>query len=1105
MFNARSDNQAIGATVPGRATGGRRGATCAGRRGICAGTLAAAVLLTGAPAAAQDEFGRMVAVSGATVIVGKPGAARGPAALYRFERDRSGAWVLMGTFSPPDAAGNGHRLAPSLQWKGERLIVGSGDPDVRFGAHLFQHSRDGLVYERGLELVRPPSTGPAAAHGGPGAAAVDFAGIMRILQPPTRTVALQRDRIAVSVTAEGAEPGGVHVYQRSGRRGWSAPTVLPLPGPASEYPDFGTALAVNRDAILVASPGAEGDGRVFVYRPRDSELGNVTIGPPDSLEAGARFGAALAVEGSRLLIGAPGARHGSGLVHAYRRVGNGEWEFHQLLTPGSPEEGMEEVEMPGADDVEDAGAVPEPEAAEAAGAFGTTLALLGDELWVGAPRERSGAGRVHRFMLIDGDWQAAALDVPEARPDAALGSAVAIGTSAAVVGAPGTDGGYGAALVFRRDPGGPWSDPEWLRPGPGPDAVTEGEVRCDEGAAAGFSCEGVDLLAFLPTSAIGGEPWERVSDVWGWTDPETGREYALVGRSGGAAIVDVTDPGGPALPGRSARPTPVEPATSRSTPTTSSSPATGPATTDSSSSTSRVRLRDRPSRTASQFQPDAVYRGIASAHNLGMDAESGFAFPVGASGVGGETCGGGLHMVDVRDPKSPVFAGCFTDTLGLIAPGPHPRRPVRGVPRPRRTLPGDGRSASHRTRACSGSSTSPTRRRPRRSARREPPRASRTSTRGGSPTITATTTSTTNSTNWWARLPGDAHLHLRRRRTRRPDPGGQRGRPSGATDHNLYVKGDRMYQANYQAGFRLLDISDPEAPVEIGWFDTTPYEGRPTRLRGRMDGLPLLRERHGDRDQHVRGSVPAAAAAAAADSRRQRDRNMPRTRRAHDCQRRRADSNRRMEVLQTSALPLGYGADTKGAPGNGRRPPAVRGTIPTGLRTDSSRDCQPVYQSGKPDSNRRPPPWQGGALPTELFPQGLLVRGNPAFRERHPRDRAAPNGTSTLDAGPHAVKRRTPVWPRGSPAARAALSCLLQPRGAAVRTRGQRQTRMRRAPYLNQPSSPSKKKPRHSTGGVSGRVGSRAAGSASLRHARTRVRGRPGAVLATRPAGQAPA
>jgi hypothetical protein len=34
----------------------------------------------------------------------------------------------------------------------------------------------------------------------------------------------------------------------------------------------------------------------------------------------------------------------------------------------------------------------------------------------------------------------------------------------------------------------------------------------------------------------------------------------------------------------------------------------------------------------------------------------------------------------------------------------------------------------------------------------------------------------------------------------------------------------------------------------------------------------------------------------------------------------------------------------------------------------------PPSESGKPDSNRRPQPWQGCALPTELFPHGLWVR-----------------------------------------------------------------------------------------------------------------------------------
>ena len=736
----------------GRPAEGRHLARGGRRTGICAVALAATVLVPVAPASAQDEFGRMVAVSGSSVIVGKPGAARGPAALYRFERDRSGAWVLTGTLSPPGTAGSGHRLAPSVQWKGERLVVGSADPEVRFGAHLFRDTRNGLVHERGLEIFLPPATQPAAHPGAPGGAAVDFAGVMRILQPPVRTVALQRDRVAVSVTGAGTDPGGVHIFQRNGRQGWGAPTVLPLPGPASEFPDFGAALAVNRDAVLVSSPGAEGDGRVFIYRTRDSELGNVTMAPPDSLEAGARFGASLAVEGSRLLIGAPGADGGSGLVFAYRRFDGGEWEFHQVLSPGTPEP---------ADD------------SASAGAFGTALALLADELWIGAPGARSRSGRVHTFRLVDGDWQPAPLEVPEAGPGAALGSAIAIGTSAAVLGAPGTDGNYGAALVFRRDPGGPWSDPEWLRPGSGPAAVTGGEVRCDEGDAAGFACEGVDLLAFLPTSAIGGEPWERVSDVWGWTDPQTGREYALVGRSGGAAIVDLTDPAGPRYVGVIA----ANPSGARDLKVYADHVFF---TGDGAGEHGLVvfdltRLRVAPAE-PTRFEPDAVYDGIASAHNLVLDTESGFAFPVGASG-GGQTCGGGLHMVDVRDPKSPVFAGCFTDTEGLIYTGTHPRRPVRGLPRPRRQIPRTAallrierdRAQDHRRNGQGdahadrhGHLPRARLRAPGMAHRRSPLLLPRRRTRraGG-------------------HNAEDAHLRLRRGRAGRPGPGGQRGRTLG--------------------------------------------------------------------------------------------------------------------------------------------------------------------------------------------------------------------------------------------------------------------------------------------------------------------------------------
>src|SRR5690606_15430000 len=44
-------------------------------------------------------------------------------------------------------------------------------------------------------------------------------------------------------------------------------------------------------------------------------------------------------------------------------------------------------------------------------------------------------------------------------------------------------------------------------------------------------------------------PGERVSDLWGWTDPATRREYALVGRTGALVFVDLTDASSPRVVG----------------------------------------------------------------------------------------------------------------------------------------------------------------------------------------------------------------------------------------------------------------------------------------------------------------------------------------------------------------------------------------------------------------------------------------------------------------------------------------------------------------------------------------------------------------------------
>jgi len=46
--------------------------------------------------------------------------------------------------------------------------------------------------------------------------------------------------------------------------------------------------------------------------------------------------------------------------------------------------------------------------------------------------------------------------------------------------------------------------------------------------------------------------------------------------------------------------------------------------------------------------------------------------------------------------------------------------------------------------------------------------------------------------------------------------------PTRAIDHNGYVKGNRYYISNYAEGLTVLDLTNPIAPVRIGYFDTFP-------------------------------------------------------------------------------------------------------------------------------------------------------------------------------------------------------------------------------------------------------------------------------------------
>ncbi len=763
------------------------------------------MLCTSSSIAAQDQFGRAVAVSGGDVLVLKPFAGRGPATVFVYKNGGDGVWNLDERLRPVGGELTGENFSQSMAQSGAMVLVASADPNVRWGAHAFRRGADGGWEQSGkIDLALEVAADSAAT--------LDLAGIMRILQPPRRVVAVNEDMAAVAVVGGPVATRGVRILQQEpGSDLWSERARL-QPTETKTTNQLGAALAIEGDRVLVGAPRHGESGAVFVFA-KDAATGEwseeAIITRADS-NTNSRFGTAVAFAGEVALVGAPATGEASGVVFLYTRDPNtGMWNERRRLAASQ----------------------------DAAGdRFGAALAVSGSELWVGAPGANERRGAVHRF-LRDGDsatWIADGVLATGPEADFGVGSSLAVGRRVAVAGAPLADAGFGRVAVFSRTGEGGWAEPVWLSGGGTLDAVAGEEVKCDDGIAAGFTCDSVDLLAFLPIASLGGEPGERVSDVWGWTDPETKREYALVGRSGGMAIVDITNPTMPAYLG-------VVPANRSGARdlkiyhdhvffTGDGAGAHGLIVFD----LARLRTVENPPIT---FEPDAKYEEIASAHNLIIDTVAGFAYPVGASG-GGQTCGGGLHMVDIRDPKNPTFAGCFTDTEGLIWAG----RTHDG-----QCLVYDGPDEDYRGRQiCFASNETALR------------IVDVTDKENPIPVSTVTYPGRSYVHQGWLTDDGryfylDDELdelvgEADRTRTLVLDVAdlddpvfvSEYFGADAAIDHNLFIKGDRMYQANYQAGLRVIDISDPLNPVEVGFFDTTPYEGNPPGFNGAWTAFPFF-------------------------------------------------------------------------------------------------------------------------------------------------------------------------------------------------------------------------------------------------------------------------
>ena len=333
------------------------------------------------------------------------------------------------------------------------------------------------------------------------------------------------------------------------------------------------------------------------------------------------------------------------------------------------------------------------------------------------------------------------------------------------------------------------------------------ETACSDGMAGPYPCNSVDLMAFLPHADIGGGSG---NDIWGWTDPLTGREYALVGRSSGTAFVDISTPSRPIYLGD--LPTKTAHSTWRGIKVFSDHAFVVSEALDHGMQVFDLRQLRDVSAPPVTFTETAHYAGFGSTHTLAMNTRTGFAYAAGT-----RTCEGGLHAVDVRTPTSPRAAGCFSldgythETQCVIYTGP---------------------DTTYRDREICFNSNEDTLTVVDTTDKLEQLQLSRTDYGGSAYTHQGWLTE--DQRFFLVNDEGDEAAFNHTTRTwvwdvsdlDAPFIASSYDGPTPSIDHNLYIRGNLVYESNYRSGLRVLDASEIAQGVlrEVGFFDLFPWD-----------------------------------------------------------------------------------------------------------------------------------------------------------------------------------------------------------------------------------------------------------------------------------------
>jgi len=739
---------------------------------------------------AMQGFARAVSVADGAVFIGEPSNVHQPGAVYVFAKSGD-EWTQQHQLMASNGK-IGDGFGSAVAANDNLLLVGAPElNDEQGAAFLFEKSGSGN-WSQIAEFMLPEDSVESALG-----SSVMLSGNYAFIGAPDHADGL----------------GAVLVYSRSNSGNWTETASIMNPDTAGS--SFGSSLAMDGMNLVIGAP-QRGGGAVHVFTNQGSEWMHSATLTSDQAADRSQFGNSIGIHGNQILVGAPRNDGAAGAVFVFRNE-DGEWSESGRL---SAFDGQSPY------------------------LFGTSISVVESGVWIGAPNAEGGKGTIYQFQSDeDGMWTGSS-KMPMSSQEAGdyFSGTLAVEGDVAIAGMTGADYGAGSAAILEKNDMGSWTTQSVVF-GEGGNAlkpITNGRIDCSDGKADRFGCSNVDLISFMPVGSISSDRGVRLNDLWGWTDPVTGKEYALVGRNEGTSFVDLSDPGNPIYVAN--------------LPKTEGSRANvwrdikvyknhayivadgagehGMQVLD----LTQLRKFDGD---PMELEATAMYENIHSAHNVVINEESGFAFIVGSSG-GGQTCGGGLHMVNIQDPANPTFAGCFAD--------PSTGRSGTGYSHDAQCVIYDGPDEEHKgSEICFGAN--------------ETAISIADVTDKENPVALSTGSYPDYGYVHQGWLTEDHRYFFQNDeldelmgnvdKTRTivwdvsdlDDPQFVREYflENASSDHNLYIKDDLMYQSNYVSGLQVIDVSDPANPQKVGSFDTHPFTEDAPGFSGTWSNYPYFK------------------------------------------------------------------------------------------------------------------------------------------------------------------------------------------------------------------------------------------------------------------------